>query len=164
MDIASPLAAAAFERAYVLSRRAPDSETLLPILTGLFNYRIMTNDTVAAKRLAARIHRLARGKCAPAYALDGYNTVGYMNWKLGRYAAALPCIKRVASAYRIRRHGALSIVFGEDPAISCHYYAAVTCVMLGDLAPRSGTWQQERRSPTPSSSPLPSPKCCGRIA
>jgi DNA-binding winged helix-turn-helix (wHTH) protein len=130
---ASPPAAAAFERAYVLSRRAPDSDTLMPILTGLFNYRIMTNDTKAAKRLAARLHRLARGKCAPGYAMDGYNTVGYMNWKLGRYAAALPYIKKVAAAYRVARHGALSIVFGEDPGIACRYYAAVTCIMLGDV-------------------------------
>jgi DNA-binding winged helix-turn-helix (wHTH) protein len=131
---ASPPAAAAFERAYVLSRRVADSETLIPILTGLFNYRTMTNDTKAAKRLSAHILRLAQRKCAPAYAMDGYNTVGYMNWKLGRYTAALPYIAKVAAAYRVRRHGSLSIVFGEDPGIACRYYAAVTCIMLGDAA------------------------------
>jgi DNA-binding winged helix-turn-helix (wHTH) protein len=131
---ASPPAAAAFERAYVLSRRVADSETLIPILTGLFNYRTMTNDTKAAKRLAARILRLAQGKCASAYAMDGYNTVGYMNWKLGRYAAALPYVAKVSAAYRVRRHGSLSIVFGEDPGIACRYYAAVTCIMRADAA------------------------------
>jgi hypothetical protein len=130
---ASPPAAAAFERAYVLSRRAPDSKSLMPILTGLFNYRIMTNDTKAAKRLAARIHRLAQGRCAPGYALDGYNTVGYMHWRTGRYAAALPCIAKVAAAYRVRRHGSLSIVFGEDPGIACRYSASVVCIMTGDV-------------------------------
>src|SRR6185295_10653418 len=35
---------------------------------------------------------------------------------------------------RVQRHGALSIVFGEDPGIACRYYAAVIAIVLGDVA------------------------------
>jgi hypothetical protein len=125
-------AAAAFERALVLSRRVAESKTLVPILTGLFNYRVMTGNMNAASRLAARIHRLAQGQRDSGYRLVGDNALGYANWKLGRYAAALPLIEKVAAAYRVRRHAGLSTVFGEDPGIACRYYGAVTCIMLAD--------------------------------
>lgn len=130
---AAPAVAEAFERAFALSRRVPDSETLIPTLAGLYNYRIVAGDLKGAKRLAARIHGLAQGKGASGYAMVGYSAVGYTNWKLGKFAAAQPYIEKVAAAYSVRRHAWLSVVLGEDPGIACRLYAAVTSIVLGDV-------------------------------
>jgi DNA-binding winged helix-turn-helix (wHTH) protein len=161
---ASPPAAAAFERAYVLSRRVADSETLIPILTGLFNYRTMTNDTKAAKRLAARILRLAQGKCASAYAMDGYNTVGYMNWKLGDTPRRCPMSRRyrppIACGATARCRSCSARILASPAATTRP--SPASCGQTPP--PPNGILRPEWRSPAPSSSPSRSPKCCGRIA
>ena len=97
--------------------------------------------------------------------MDGYNTVGYTHWKLGRYAAALPYVAKVASAaYRVRRHGSLSIVFGEDPESPAATTRPSPASCGQTPPPPNGILRPEWRSPAPSSSPSRSPKCCGRIA
>lgn len=119
-----------YERAAALSGKTNDPAAIVPALAGLWNHHLTRADLAAATDLAQGLDDLIGG--APAlHAMVAHNAVGQTRFFRGDLAACLPHIEAVCSAYDPDLGAEAMVLFGEDPGVVCHQYAACVHQLLG---------------------------------
>lgn len=120
----------AYQRADRLCQQLSDSQSLVPVLCGLWNYQVTRADFRRAQRLSERLLALAEPSSDPAV-LPAHNAVGQTHLFMGEPAAALSHIDAVLARYEVQVYAHLAVQYGEDPGVVCRMYAALTRWLLG---------------------------------
>nr|WP_281393100.1 AAA family ATPase [Roseibium litorale] len=119
-----------YERAAALSGKTNDPATIVPALAGLWNHHLTRADLKVAAELAQGLDDQIDG--APAlHAMVAHNAVGQTRFFRGDLAACLPHIEAVCGAYDPGLGAEAMVLFGEDPGVVCHQYAACVHQLLG---------------------------------
>ena len=124
-----------------MSAEIDDATLLGPVLYGLWNFAFNRGRMSDAAELSDELHGLARRHPDPVLEMQAHGTTGYTHVLAGRPATALPHLERCLALYDPTAHRRLALVYGEDPGVSCHQWAAYATWLLGypDRARRHAT-------------------------
>lgn len=119
-----------YRRASALAMETGDVDGTIPVLAGIWNDHVSRADLARAGELAANLQALS-SRASGELAMAAHNIVGQTHFFSGALTEALPQIR---AALAIRERGPQSganHLFGEDPEIVCHQYAACVHEVLG---------------------------------
>lgn len=129
-----------YRQAYGLAHQLDDPVSAVPALAGLWNYHLSCGETAKAAELATSLQALSQD-ATPALRMAGRNASGITEFFLGNPRACLPHIAAVlAENVRIAASSTVAL-FGEDPLVVCHQYAACVSQLLGDAAAAEAYFQ-----------------------
>ena len=118
-------------RAYELCRDTPDPAPLFPVLWGLWLYSKVRSELNKAHEMANELQQLAKNLRDPDLALQAHQALGMTAFCQGRPADAVQHVEQVTALYNPDRHRTHSFMFGQDPAVICKAYGAVSLWLLG---------------------------------
>ncbi|HEX6143280.1 MAG TPA: AAA family ATPase [Geminicoccaceae bacterium] len=121
----------AYARALQLCRRADDANEVFPVLRGLWSWHLVRAQFDRATGLAARLLELAENRRDDTHLLAAHRALGTTLFLTGRIAHAREHLERGVALHDPSRHGAYAALYGEDPGIACHLYAAWSDEWLG---------------------------------
>jgi tetratricopeptide (TPR) repeat protein len=137
----SPGVDQAYLHARAVSAEIDDATLLGPVLYGLWNFAFNRGRMSDAADLSEELHGLARRNPDPVLEMQAHGTTGYTHVLAGRPATALPHLEQGLALYDPTAHRRLALVYGEDPGVGCHQWAAYATWLLGypDRARRHAT-------------------------
>lgn len=118
-----------YQRANALAVQSGDAAAVIPVLAGLWNDHVSRADLSRAAELAAALQELA-AEAPDHIAMAAHNAVGQTRFFTGDFRACLPRIAAVL-AMGPQASDDSAALFGEDPTVVCHQYAAIVCQVLG---------------------------------
>ncbi|UYO73986.1 AAA family ATPase [Halomonas qinghailakensis] len=122
-----------YRRAGQLAAEVGDPATTIPVLAGLWNDHLTRAELTRAEDLALGLQALA-GQAPAHMAMVAHNAVGQTRF----FTGALPaCAAEIAAVLEIApRHAEQdgNVLFGEDPEVVCHQYAACVAELTGASA------------------------------
>lgn len=119
-----------YHRANALAAQSGEAASVIPVLAGLWNYHVSRADMVRAADLALGLQDLA-GEAPDHIAMAAHNAVGQTRFFTGDFLACLPRIEAVLEIGRQSAQHGIAALFGEDPIVVCHQYAACVTRILG---------------------------------
>jgi DNA-binding winged helix-turn-helix (wHTH) protein/predicted ATPase len=123
----------AYRRAHALCQDVVDVPVLFPVLCGLWNFFLARADFPRVTELADRLLALAQHQPEPALLIQAHTMQGQTRRFVGDLETAILHLDQSLTLYDAGQHRRLLAQFGEDPAVICHNYAALTCWLLGAL-------------------------------
>jgi tetratricopeptide (TPR) repeat protein len=141
----SPGVEQAYSEARAVSAEIDDATLLGPVLYGLWNYTFNRGRMSDAAELSEELQGLARRQPDPVLEMQAHGTTAYNHVLGGRPATALPHLERCHALYDPAAHRRLALVYGEDPGVNSHQWAAYATWLLGypDRARRHATDARE---------------------
>jgi tetratricopeptide (TPR) repeat protein len=135
----------AYREARAVSAEIDDATLLGPVLYGLWNYTFNRGRMSDAAELSEELRSLARRQPDPVLEMQAHGTTAYNHVLGGRPATALPHLERCHALYDPTAHRRLALVYGEDPGVNSHQWAAYATWLLGypDRARRHATEARE---------------------
>ena len=132
-------------RGRAVSAEIDDATLLGPVLYGLWNYTFNRGRMSDAAELSEELQSLARRQPDPVLEMQAHGTTAYNHVLGGRPATALPHLERCHALYDPTAHRRLALVYGEDPGVNSHQWAAYATWLLGypDRARRHATEARE---------------------
>ena len=121
----------AYSRAHLLSRQVEVTTLLGPVLCGLWNFYLTRANFQQAQELAEQLMTLAQKQPEAVMQLQAHNARGQTHLFMGEPAAAQVHIAQGLRLYNLSAHRHLATVYGEDPGVVCHKYAALARWLLG---------------------------------
>jgi predicted ATPase len=122
---------AAYQTARSLCAEVGDPTLLGPVLYGLWKFALVRGELGDAEELGGELRRLADRHPDLVLELQAHHAAGCNDHLAGRHASALAHCDRVFDLYDPVAHRRLTGVYGEDPAVACHQFAAVAAWLLG---------------------------------
>jgi serine/threonine protein kinase/predicted ATPase len=123
------------ERNYVTARnlcdQIHDTQSLFPVLYGLWNVSLLRCDIRTCKEVAQQFFTLANSRTEPILLLQAHNVLQQPLFHLGKFTQARGHQERAQSLYHVDAHRALTALYGEDPGVGCLVYGALTLWFLG---------------------------------
>jgi tetratricopeptide (TPR) repeat protein len=131
----------AYRQARAVSAQIDDAMLLGPVLYGLWNFAFNRGRMSDATELSDELHGLVRRQSDPILEMQAHGTTGYNHVLAGHPATALPHLERCHALYDPTAHRQLALVYGEDPGVNSHQWAAYATWLLGypDRARRHAT-------------------------
>ena len=120
-----------YARARELCRQVGDSPQFLPALAGLFRFYIVRAEFQTARALGEQILGFARRTGDPLIFLVAHSLMGVLFLSLGELDAARAHLENGIALYDPRRHRFMASVYGDDPGVTCHCFAAMCRWLLG---------------------------------
>ncbi len=127
----APAVETAYRQARAVSPEIDDATVLGPVLYGLWNFAFNRGRMSDAAELSEELHGLARRRPDPVLEMQAHGTTGYNHVLAGRPAIALPHLEQCIALYDPIRHRRLALVYGEDPGVNSHQWAAYATWLLG---------------------------------
>jgi len=127
-------------RARELCQQIGDTPQLFPVLHGLCRFYSVRPDLPTTCELAEQLMALAQRESDPALLLEAHWIRGFTSFILGDLRAARADLEQGITLYDISQHSAHSLVYGQDPGVSCGAFAAAAAWFLGypDQAVKKG--------------------------
>ncbi len=137
----SPGVDLAYRHARAVSAQIEDATLLGPVLYGLWNFAFNRGQMSDAAELSEELHGLARRNPDPVLEMQAHGTTGNTHVLAGRPAIALPHLEQCLALYDPTAHRRLALIYGEDPGVGSHQWAAYATWLLGypDRARRHAT-------------------------
>jgi DNA-binding winged helix-turn-helix (wHTH) protein/predicted ATPase len=120
-----------YARAHDLCRQLGESPQLLPALAGLFRFYFVRADFESARALGEQVLRLAEHSQDPMVFLVAHSLLGALLLSIGEFVAAAEHLEKGIALYDPEQHGFMASLFGDDPGVTCHCFAAMTLWFLG---------------------------------
>ena len=120
-----------FGRAHELCRQIGETPQLFNAVRGLRQFYQIRGDTQRAYELGGQLLRLAERVQDTGQQLEAHNAVGGALFWMGDFARAQEHFDRVIELYDPHRHRAHVSLYGNDPAVVGHSYAAWALWYLG---------------------------------
>ena len=120
-----------YARAQELCRQIGESPQLLPALAGLFRFHFVRADFETARALAEQILRLAEHTRDAVVFLVAHSLLGALFLSLGEFVAGREHLEKGIALYDAREHRFMASLYGDDPGVTCHCFAAMSLWLLG---------------------------------
>jgi predicted ATPase/DNA-binding SARP family transcriptional activator len=120
----------AFSRARELCRQLGDTPELFPVLTGLHRFFLVQGKEQMGRELGEQLLNLAREGQDPGLLTEAHRALGVTLWYPGEFVTARSHFEQGIALYDRQRYTA-SVLYGEDPGVTCLSYAAWTLWILG---------------------------------
>jgi predicted ATPase len=120
-----------FARARELCQRVGSPPQLYPALWGSWYFSMVGADFQRACELGEQLLALAQDLQDPAHLLLAHRVLGNTLFYPGGLEQARAHLERGIALYDSRRHRSLVSLYGQDPGVVCHLWAALTLWMLG---------------------------------
>ncbi len=127
----APEAERTFERARELCERIDDKQQLGTALWGLWSFYLVRAKYTIARELAEQILSHARSSEDSNLLLIANWTLGITLVHLGEFKNAQKHLDEAIELYHPISHQSLTYLYGQNPAVTCMSYSAVTLWMLG---------------------------------
>jgi len=128
-------AAADVERTYARARelcqQIGESPQLLPALAGLFRFYFVRADFPTARALGEQVLRLAEHTRDPLVFLVAHSLLGALLLSMGEFVAAREHLEKGIALYDPQEHRFMVSLYGDDPGVTCHCFAAMSLWFLG---------------------------------
>jgi len=120
-----------FARARALCQVMGDTPQRFPVLSGLFAFYLVKGDLVTAHDLAEQCLQLAETVQDSAFLIESHRMLSNVFHFTGDPAAAVRHADCALALYDPHQHRTLAFMFGQDPAVVCHIFAAANLRVLG---------------------------------
>jgi DNA-binding winged helix-turn-helix (wHTH) protein/predicted ATPase len=121
----------AYERARELCRQIGDTPHLFPVVVGLSRFYYGRSSIARKNASAGELLRLARRSRDPSCLLVAHMMQAGNLFFQGKFARARAHAERGLGHYDPAEHHALVLLYGDDPRILCHCWAALALWYLG---------------------------------
>ena len=128
---ASAEAERTYQRARALSEQVQEDQPLFLVLWGLWMLYEVRSDLKNSRELAERLYALARRAQDQDRLLQAHMALGITSFSLGDLAATREHSAQGVALYDAARHRGHSDLYGQDPKVGCHSFAAVSLWLLG---------------------------------
>jgi predicted ATPase len=118
-------------RARELCQQVGSPIQLCPILWGLWYVSLAEADFYTARELGEQLLTLAQSLQDSEHLLLAHRVLGQTLFYLGELAQARGHLEQGMALYDTRLHRSLASIYGQDPGVVCHLWAALTLWMLG---------------------------------
>ncbi len=125
---AVPEAEHIYARAQALCEQLQEAPLLFRVLWGLWMFYLVRCDLAKARELAERFFTLARD---PAQLLQAHEALVVTSLHAGDPAGTRAHMEQGVALYDLPRHGRLTDLYGQDPAVTCLAFGAVALWLLG---------------------------------
>jgi class 3 adenylate cyclase/tetratricopeptide (TPR) repeat protein len=122
-----------FGRALELCRQIGETPQLFNALRGLRQFYQIRGDTRTAYELGEQLLRLAERTQDTGQLIEAHNAVGGALFWMGEYSLAQEHFEQVIQIYDPRKHRAHASLYGNDPGVVGHSYAAWALWYLGHV-------------------------------
>lgn len=120
-----------YTRARELCPQCGESPQLLPALAGLFRFYFVRAEFETARALGEQILRLAHQTGDAIISLIAHSLLGALFLSLGELTAAREHLVKGIVLYDPREHRFMVTLYGDDPGVTCHCFAAMALWLLG---------------------------------
>jgi TOMM system kinase/cyclase fusion protein len=120
-----------YARARALCHQVGDTPQFFPVLRGLWWFYLLRGELQTARELGEQLLNLAQGAHDPAFLLEAHYALGNTLNYLGELATAQAHFTQGIALYDRQQHRAHSLLYGQNPGVSCLSYAAQTLWLLG---------------------------------
>jgi predicted ATPase len=120
-----------FARARELCQRVGSPPQLYPALWGSWYFSLVGAEFQKARELGEQLLALAQDLQDPAHLLLAHRVLGHTLFFPGGLAQARAHLEQGMALYDPHRHRSLVSLYGQDPGVVCHLWAALTLWMLG---------------------------------
>jgi predicted ATPase len=127
---ATPEAEPTYTRARALCEHVPEAP-LFRVLWGLWMFYYVRPELGNARELADRLFTLAEKAQDPVQHLHAREALTTTAFSLGNQTAATEHMKEGLALYDRERHSSLTDLYGQDPAVVCLAFGAVSLWLLG---------------------------------
>jgi predicted ATPase len=128
---AAPEVEQAYGRARVLCRQMGDTPRIFPVLYGLWAFYLVRADMPTARELVEQLLQLARSAQDQGLLLLAHRAMGTTFHFLGEFVLAHEHNAQGIALYDPQQHSSLAPLYGEHPAVACHFFAAHGLWCLG---------------------------------
>jgi class 3 adenylate cyclase/predicted ATPase len=128
---AAPEVAQTYDRARELCQRVGDTPQLFPVLHGLWRFYVNRAMFQTAYELGERLLQRARCLDDPALVLEAHRVLGQTVFWRGDLQAVRTHMEHGLALYDSRQHRTHATVYGQDPGVVCHAFAAWAAWLLG---------------------------------
>ncbi|MEO9149307.1 MAG: hypothetical protein ABI212_08035 [Burkholderiaceae bacterium] len=127
----APEVEATYTRALALGFGLSDSPAIGPALSGLYNLYLTRAAFAQVTVIADQVLALVERRPDPVLSMLAHNVIGTAQLFAGEAVASLEHVAPTLALYDADAHRHLAFSYGEDPAIACHHYAALSRWILG---------------------------------
>ena len=120
-----------YARARELCQQVCESPQLLPAVAGLFRFYFVRADFQTARALGEQVLGLAEHTRDPVISLVGHSLLGALSLSLGEFVAGREHLEKGIALYDPREHHFMAALYGDDPGVTCHCFAAMSLWLLG---------------------------------
>lgn len=121
----------AYGRALELCKGLGEDPRLFSVLSGLWSYHLVRGDHPKACSYIDEMLRLAESMHDDAMLVQAHWASGCSGFFTGKFASAHADLEQGIRHYNRGLHRTLAFRFGQDPAMSCYCFDAMTLWMLG---------------------------------
>ena len=122
---------AVYSRAAELSAQLGEGPHLFTSLWGRWVYHLVRDDLHKARCLALEMKHLGEGSHDSAMLVEAHWTLGNTLFWLGELDLSRLNLEKAIEIYEPQRHHSHAYVYGQDPGVAAHCYAAYTYFALG---------------------------------
>jgi predicted ATPase len=120
-----------YARARQLCEQLGESPQMIPALAGLFKFYFVRARYRTSRELGERVMRLAEHTSDRFVTLAAHSLIGVSLLNLGDLTAARSHLEQGVALYDLQLHRPLALLYGDDPGVVCHSFAALTLWFLG---------------------------------
>jgi predicted ATPase len=128
---AAPEVGQAYTRARELCQEIGDTPHHFPVLVGLWRFAWVQGEVLQAHELGVQLLDLAERARDAALGLEAQRALGLTLYFLGDLMAARLHVEQGIRLYHPEQHRGHAALYGRDPGVDCHAYAALTLGLLG---------------------------------
>jgi predicted ATPase len=121
----------AYTRARELCAQGEETPQFFPVLRGLCGLYSVRPELQTARELAEQLMALAQGVPDQAFLLEAHWIRGATLFFLGDLPAAQADLEQGTALYDITQHSSHSLLYGQDPGVSCRVFAAAAAWFFG---------------------------------
>src|SRR5690606_5821153 len=112
-------------RAYQISMQMDADTDLLPALSGLASYHLVSSDLNGVRSLSEQMVRVADKTGDHTHGLTGHMGLGILYCLQSNFEAAILHLNKSISLYNASLHRSLVFQYGHDPYITCLGYLGI---------------------------------------
>jgi predicted ATPase len=128
---AAPEVKQAYDRSQELCQQVGETFQLVPILRGLAVFHHARAELETARKLGEQILQLVRSQSQQDLLLEAYKELGGTLFNQGEFSLSLSYLEQGLSYYDPQKHHSHTILYGQDPRVSCLSLASNDLWLLG---------------------------------
>ena len=128
---AAPEVKQAYDRARELCQQVGDTVKLVPVLRGLAAFYYVRAELRTARTLGEQLLKLTQTQRDTALLLEAHQELGGTLSSQGEFTAALHHLEQGILLYDSRHHHSHTVLYGQDPGVSCLSRASHALWFLG---------------------------------
>jgi TOMM system kinase/cyclase fusion protein len=128
---AAPEVEQTYHRAQHLCQSLDDPHQLFPVVRGLWHYYSARAEYRTGRELGEQLLALAHRAQEPTMLVAAHRALGTMLFLLGAVASAHTHFAQGIALYDAQQHRTSAFLYGEEPGVLCHIFAARALWLLG---------------------------------